>query len=156
MDFLATRIPPLLLTVIFAAIMWLVALFTYDLPQLVSFSLFAIPAALFVSATGVYFCVAGVMSFQKANTTVNPTTPEKTSSLVTNGIYQMSRNPMYVGFLFWLIAWGIYLESIFALLFSFLFIFYMNHFQIRIEEQFLKETFGEEFNHYRSKVRRWL
>ena len=103
------------------------------------------------------FSVLGVALFRGAGTTVNPTTPDKVSSLVITGIYRVSRNPMYVGFLLFLVAWGIFLSHLLSLLlFPTIFIVYMNHFQIPQEEKALKRLFGEEFTSYKKEVRRWL
>lgn len=45
-----------------------------------------------------------VIEFKKAQITVNPQTSEKAEHLVTSGIYQYSRNPMYVGLVFILLG----------------------------------------------------
>ncbi len=63
---------------------------------------------------------------------------------------------MYVGFLFMLTAWAVYLSQVAALLFLPLFVLYMNAFQIAPEERFLMRKFGEEYISYMHKVRRWL
>ncbi|MFT5889590.1 MAG: protein-S-isoprenylcysteine O-methyltransferase Ste14 [Zhongshania sp.] len=60
-------------------------------------------------------CVAGVLSFRRAGTTVNPLKPEFATSLVIVGIYGYSRNPMYLGFLCGLLAWVLVLGSLLAL-----------------------------------------
>ena len=54
--------------------------------------------ALPVLLLGLGVCLAGVLSFHHARTTVNPLRPEKASALVDGGIYQHTRNPMYLGF----------------------------------------------------------
>ena len=50
--------------------------------------------------------MASVLQFLFAKTTIDPLKIEKTSQLVTNGIYQYSRNPMYLGLAFVLLAWN--------------------------------------------------
>ena len=159
MHILEARIPPLLLAVFFIVMMWLVDSATMSHDLLNGYRLFyqfAFPIACILLLFGIAICLMGVMGFKKAQTTVDPTKPEKTSSLVTNGIYQFSRNPMYVGFLCLILAWGMYLDNLCALAFALLFIPYMNRFQIQVEEQILLEIFGEEYKDYQSKVRRWL
>ncbi|GAB3522841.1 methyltransferase family protein [Photobacterium alginatilyticum] len=99
--------------------------------------------------------LAGVMSFAKERTTVDPRNPHKASSLVTSGIYRFSRNPMYLGLVLFLIAAFIYLSALSALVMIPLFIFYMNNFQIGPEEDVLEAIFGEEYRQYCEQVRRW-
>ena len=60
--------------------------------------------------------ISGVVIFRKAKTTVNPTKPHA-SSLVTSGVYTISRNPMYLGGLTMLVGWAIYLSNPLAFLF---------------------------------------
>lgn len=153
MDFLETRIPPLLLAFIFGFLMWLIP----DINNLHGyFNDYALPVSLVITLSGIWICVAGIIGFRNARTTVNPTTPEQSSSLVTEGVYQISRNPMYVGFLLCIIAWGIFQDNLLALIFGLLFVPYMNRFQIKVEERFLEKLFGEQFTEYCQKVRRWL
>jgi protein-S-isoprenylcysteine O-methyltransferase Ste14 len=75
---------------------------------------------------------------------------------VTSGIYGFTRNPMYLGMLFVLIGWALYLGNALALLLLPVFIFYMNRFQIEPEERVLTTLFGPEFLEYASRVRRWI
>jgi protein-S-isoprenylcysteine O-methyltransferase Ste14 len=91
-----------------------------------------------------------------SHTTVNPTTPNGTTSLVTSGVYRYTRNPMYVGFGLALLAVVVYLGSIASSLVLPLYVVYMNRFQIRPEERMLLEKFGEPFATYLRNVRRWL
>lgn len=151
---MSLKIPPLALTCLFMAFMW--GLFWF-FPQ---FSI-SIPKNIIISILlaiiGSLFSVLGVALFRGVGTTVNPTTPDKVSSLVITGIYRVSRNPMYVGFFFFLLAWGCFLSHLLSLLlFPVIFIVYMNYFQIPQEEKALQRLFGEEFTLYKNEVRRWL
>ncbi|MGR5063040.1 methyltransferase family protein [Photobacterium sp. DNB22_13_2] len=108
------------------------------------------------------FCLLGtvmglsaVWSFAKARTTVDPRFPNKTSKLVTSGIFRYSRNPMYLGLLCFICAAFVYLSALSPLLMVGVFIFYMNHFQIAPEEAVLQAMFGEQFELYCQRVRRW-
>src|SRR5688500_18095353 len=51
-----------------------------------------------ISLVGVLFCAVGVPQFQRAETTTNPMKPVASTSLVTKGVYRVTRNPMYLGF----------------------------------------------------------
>jgi protein-S-isoprenylcysteine O-methyltransferase Ste14 len=112
--------------------------------------------AILIALTGVAFDLAGLISFRRAKTTINPLKPQRTSSLVARGIYRYTRNPMYVGMAFLLTAWAAWLAQPLALLGPVAFVLYINRFQIAPEERVLGTIFGEEFAAYKARVRRWL
>lgn len=153
MHTLELKIPPVALALFIAFAMWGVSLVTgpIELPFFVR----ALAAVVFVAA-GMGISIAGVVSFRRARTTVNPTTPDSTSALVSSGIYGVTRNPMYLGFLLVLIGWAAFLSNAWALLVAFGFVPYMNRFQITPEEKALSAMFGAEFSAYKTRVRRWL
>ena len=64
-----------------------------------------------VAALGVATAVAAFVRFRRIGTTVNPTDPNKASHLVTDGVFRVSRYPMYLGLLLLLIGWAIWLGS---------------------------------------------
>ena len=105
---------------------------------------------------GLFFNVAGGALFSSAKTTGNPNKPEMTASLVTAGVYQLSRNPMYVGLIFLLLAWAAWLGSVFSLVIIIIFQQYMTRFQIIPEEKALAKRFAEKYHDYCSQVGRWL
>lgn len=150
---LELRIPPLLLTALFAAVMMAMALAMPSLSR--SLPVMNWLGAVVVAA-GLAVCVSGVTAFRQARTTVDPTRPEKASSLVRGGIYRYTRNPMYLGFLLLLLGLAAFLGSWPALIVALLFVPYMNRFQIEPEERALARLFGGEFELYRGEVRRWL
>ncbi|QRY77723.1 isoprenylcysteine carboxylmethyltransferase family protein [Pseudomonas sp. PDNC002] len=149
MDWLEHRIPPPLVAIISGLLMWLAA---PTLAPLGGRLWLALPVVL----AGVAVCLAGVASFRRARTTVNPLKPESASSLVIAGIYQYTRNPMYLGFAIILLGWCVFLGSTLALIGVALFVLYINHFQIRPEERALRELFGAEFDAFCARVRRWV
>jgi protein-S-isoprenylcysteine O-methyltransferase Ste14 len=153
MRVLKLKVPPVAVLLVTAALMWLGASVA---PRFG----FAIPLrsilALVFALLGAMTSILGVVSFRRAGTTVNPLKPEASSSLVCSGVYAFSRNPMYLGFLLLLLAWGIYLSNALALLLLPVFVAYMNRFQIEPEENALTARFGQEFVTYTTRVRRWL
>jgi protein-S-isoprenylcysteine O-methyltransferase Ste14 len=153
MRWLELRVPPPVVGVAAAGLMWFVAL---AVPSL-DFDLPARGAAVLLSAlAGLAIGIAAFLHFRKAKTTVNPMTPEATSALVNAGVYRLTRNPMYLGMLVLLIAWGLWLSNAAAFLVLPLFVAYINRFQILPEERALQARFGMEFERYRQSVRRWL
>jgi protein-S-isoprenylcysteine O-methyltransferase Ste14 len=113
-------------------------------------------ACIVLALVGLAFGVAGVVSFRRARTTVNPTTPAAASSLVSSGVYRITRNPMYVGLALLLFAWAVFLSSAWSLLGVLAFVLYIGRFQIVPEERALAQLFGSEYTAYQAKVRRWL
>ena len=150
---LELKIPPVPLVVIFILVMWLISAWTPGIQISSQTRFIAIAASIGI---GVLYAFSGVLSFNTAKTTVNPLTPDKSSSLVTSGIYRYTRNPMYVGFSFLLLGFGVYLSNLYSLASTVVFVMYMNKFQIRPEERALEETFGAAFITYKNQVRRWL
>jgi protein-S-isoprenylcysteine O-methyltransferase Ste14 len=75
---------------------------------------------------------------------------------VTSGVYRFTRNPMYLGLCFVLLAWAVFLSSAWAFMGPGAFVLYINRFQIAPEENALSKLFGPAFAKYQSKVRRWL
>jgi protein-S-isoprenylcysteine O-methyltransferase Ste14 len=151
-DALEIKIPPLALVFLFGALMWLVSdfsVFTIALPWHSTF-------ALIFCTVGLAIVLAGVLTFRRAKTTVNPFTPEATTTMVTSDIYRFTRHPMYLGFLFVLAGWAIYLSNLLAFAFLPLFVWYMNRFQILPEERALGAKFSHAFTEYKRSVRRWL
>jgi len=153
MNSLELKIPPVVTSLIFALFMWLAF---WQVPQGAIQLPYVVLLITTCCAIGIVFALSGVLSFRKAKTTVNPTKPNASSSIVRSGVYRISRNPMYVGFLFLLIGWSVALANIVAFVFLPLYILYMNRFQIIPEERILASKFGNEYMNYKQSVRRWL
>lgn len=115
----------------------------------------ALAAGVFVLA-GLAFDVAGLVAFRRARTTINPLRPQNSSSLVSGGVYRLTRNPMYVGMACILVGWAAWLAQPLALLGPVIFVLYITRYQIRPEERMLEKLFGAGFTAYAAKVRRWL
>lgn len=153
MKALELKIPPPLLALLFAAGMWMLSTLP-PLLQVPTFIRMFVAAA--IAFVGVAISFAGVFSFRCAKTTVNPMKPRNASSLVTTGVYQVTRNPMYLGLLLVLIGWAVYLSSVWALVGVVAFVYYIERFQIKPEEQALDALFSAEYSAYKTQVRRWL
>jgi protein-S-isoprenylcysteine O-methyltransferase Ste14 len=150
---LELKIPPPVVALLVCAAMWALCLFT----PVLDVSMFdRAVGALVIASAGGLLAITGVAGFRKAKTTVNPTKPQTTSCLVTAGIYQYTRNPMYVGVLLVIVGWAAFLSSLWALLGPLAFALYITRFQILPEERVLSSLFGEEYIAYRTRVRRWL
>ena len=93
-------------------------------------------------------------AFHKFNTTVKPF--QESSSLVTNGVYRISRNPMYLGFVLILIGIAVLLRSLTPFLIILAFGIWVQRKFITVEERMLAEKFGAEWLAFRKRTRRWL
>ena len=151
------RIPPPLIDAACALLMWALA---RALPQVQLWppggSAGVVGAALALAALGGAVALAGTLEFRRAHTTVNPLAPRRASTLVTRGIYRVTRNPMYLGMLGVLAGWSVWLGNIAAWLGLPLSMALLTVLQIRPEERILAERFGAEFERYAARVRRWL
>ena len=153
MRVLNLKIPPAAVVLVTALLMWLSS---WAAPTVG----LVVPGrdlvALSLAVAGAVTSILGVASFRRAGTTVNPLTPDASSTLVCSGVYALSRNPMYLGFLMLLLGWGIWVSNALAFLFVPVFFVYMNRFQIEPEERALRSLYGQAFAAYTTRVRRWL
>ena len=109
MKTLETKIPPPIVGLLFALLIWAISAATILSDQQ------TLATAIVLLVLGISFAIAGGISFRAAATTVNPLKPETASSLVTSGIFKYTRNPMYVGLSILLLAWTTYLAAAFGL-----------------------------------------
>jgi protein-S-isoprenylcysteine O-methyltransferase Ste14 len=153
MGSLEVKVPPPAVALLFGLLMWLAS--RLAAPVEVPFGV-RVGAAVILAAVGLTFGVSGMVSFARAKTTMNPTKPGAASSLVTGGVFRVTRNPMYLSLLLYLLAWAAYLSNWLALLFLPVFVVYINELQIKPEERALSALFGAEYASYQARVRRWL
>ena len=140
MERLELRVPPPVVTLVSALLMW-------GLRGAVPSLVWLVPGRAWLAGvlvgTGMMLGLWAVWSFRRQRTTINPHLPQQTVALVTEGVYRYTRNPMYLGMLCFLLAWALYVG-------------YLNRFQIGPEERVLEERFGTRFTSYCATVRRWL
>lgn len=150
---LKLKIPPVVVFLMFLGLMWLTHQFMPNQSLL-----FETGGSFGISfmIVGGFIGILGVIEFARKSTTVNPHKPEKTKELVRSGVYKYSRNPMYLGLMIVLISPVLYFGNPFLILFLPAYLWYMNEFQIKPEEEIMEQKFGKEFLEYKNKVRRWL
>ncbi|MEM9279481.1 MAG: isoprenylcysteine carboxylmethyltransferase family protein [Pseudomonadota bacterium] len=146
-------IPPPVQALICAGLIWFLS---GMLPQLAFEFPWQERVAIALVALGLAIDFSSIRLFVRADTTINPYTPDKSETLVTNGIYKYTRNPMYVGMVIFLTAFGLWIGNWMFLPLTGLFIWYITKFQIVPEEEVLQEKFGDDYSEYRHKVRRWI
>ena len=150
---LELKVPPGVLVLVIGVWMWFGSSMVPTLD-------FRIPSRWIIACAFVLFGFGisglGVVEFRRVRTTLNPLTPGSSSTLVTQGIYRFTRNPMYLGMLMVLIGVAVATANLSAFLLLPVFVLYMNEFQIKPEERALAGIFGKKFEDYRSEVRRWI
>lgn len=92
--------------------------------------------------------------FKRRNTTIKP--GQKSSTLVTEGPFRFSRNPIYLGMVIFLAGFAIYLGSLTPWVVVPVFGLMIQAVFIRMEEGMLQEEFSEAYGEYRRRVRRWI
>jgi protein-S-isoprenylcysteine O-methyltransferase Ste14 len=104
---------------------------------------------------GVILSVTAAMLFRREGTEISPTSPMN-KKLVTSGPFRLTRNPMYLalviastGIAIWIGSW----PMLFAPIATFA---TANWVHIPFEESKMRRQFGETFDDYSRKVRRWL
>jgi protein-S-isoprenylcysteine O-methyltransferase Ste14 len=127
------------------------------LERLVPVSLPRIPALLF----GVLLLLPGfgllfwsLTLFLRARTSPLPMRP--TTTLVRNGPYRWTRNPMYVAMLCLYAGVALWFDVFWALVLAPAAVVLVNRLIIRKEERYLEARFGEDYLRYKREVRRWL
>lgn len=144
------KIPPVIVLAVFAGII-------VGIPLVIPFyAVQSVGLCVFFILLGIIITLLGVWEFRKSKTTVNPTTPEKSSQIVNTGIYRFSRNPMYLGMALGLVGLTFGFGNHLSWLGVVGFVAYITQFQIIPEEKILKEVFGKNYINYLKRVRRWI
>jgi protein-S-isoprenylcysteine O-methyltransferase Ste14 len=153
MSRLELKVPPDLVALAVAGLMWLVSKVT---PSLDWRGPYHVLSTIVLLVTGFALIVLARVAFAKADTTFSPLAPERSSRLVTTGVYRVTRNPMYLGTFLVLLALAVRLSNPAAAIVALLYVAYMNRFQIRPEEGVLRDRFGSPYEVYTRTVRRWI
>ncbi|MEO1889775.1 MAG: isoprenylcysteine carboxylmethyltransferase family protein [Cycloclasticus sp.] len=152
-SWLELKILPPVVALLAAGLMWLLSnklgIASFDVPYKTVLCSLLVGLGLVVDFSALW-------RFRQAKTTVNPVRPKNASALVTSGIYQYTRNPMYVGNFIFLTAYLIWLGSPYNAVCLVLYVLYMNKFQIKPEERVLRNMFGDEYAAFCRNVRRWI
>ena len=147
------KYPPILQILVSLAIAWALQ---RSLPQFSVDVPFAEWIGVALGVIGVLITSVAVGIFAKNKTTINPVQPEQASRLVTDGLYRVTRNPMYLGLLLLVTGVVIWFENLAGIASIVLFIVTMTLFQIKPEEQVIEEKFGADYLAYKKQVRRWI
>jgi len=95
-----------------------------------------------------------LLAFRRAGT--SPHLHKSTTTIVTDGIYQLSRNPMYVSLAVFYLGLACWINSLWILLLIVPVLMVVEWGIIKREEQYLEQKFGDKYLRYKSQVRRWI
>jgi len=103
---------------------------------------------------GIGLFIWSVATLQRHKTTLDPR--GKPLALVTIGPYRFSRNPIYLGFFLISLGTAVLFANILAFVGPLVFFFFINTFVIPFEEETLTALFGDSYQLYRKRTRRWV
>jgi protein-S-isoprenylcysteine O-methyltransferase Ste14 len=148
-----TRKPLLPPTYLYVAIVLMLVLkFLFPVKMIIPFPwelLGLIPLAL-----GIALNLMADRSFREAKTTVKPF--QESAALVTDGVYRISRHPMYLGFVLILLGLAVLLGSVTPFVVVPIFAIVMERVFIAVEEGMLEEKYGQSWLGYKSRTHRWV
>jgi len=147
------RLPPVAKVVVLIACIVLMSKFLNDWP--IPFSI-RIVVGFATGVIGGLLLFLSIRNFQRQSTTVDPINPSKAKSLVTDGVFQFTRNPMYVAMALWLITGCMLADTLLGLLTVPAFVWNMRLTQIKTEEAAMTTLFGNDYIAYKQKTPRWV
>ena len=109
---------------------------------------------------GVVFAIAGFIAaksvprHKKEGSNVEPWKP--TTKIISDGLYALSRNPIYLAMAIAYAGVAIAAGSTVALVFLFPCLLLVRYYVIAREERYLGQKFGAEYQAYKDRVRRWI
>ncbi|MHA2027862.1 MAG: methyltransferase family protein [Candidatus Kariarchaeaceae archaeon] len=103
---------------------------------------------------GLYMASSVNAAIVREGTTI--VSDEKPTVFINTGVFRISRNPMYLGSVVLLMGVALLLGSLVAFLPSIALFLILDRKFIPVEERNLKKEFGEEFQKYSQRVRRWI
>jgi protein-S-isoprenylcysteine O-methyltransferase Ste14 len=111
-------------------------------------------AGLLLLLGGVALNLIADREFHRATTTVRPF--QRSNALLTRGVFRLSRNPMYLGFILLLGGSALLLGSLSPWLVLPPFFLVLDRLYVRREEEMLADAFAGRWLEYRKATRRWL
>ena len=124
----------------------------YPIPMLTR-ELSTIISAIFFA----YAALTGGLAFHhmiKAGTNIDVRKPAK--AIVTSSVYSYTRNPMYLSLAILLLAFSLLFNALWIAIMIPFFVIVIQKGVIEREEKYLERKFGDEYLHYKKRVRRWI
>ena len=86
----------------------------------------------------------------------DPFPNSKSERLIKTGIYAYTRNPIYLSFVFFFLSMFLVFENVMYFLSFVGLVFWLHHWIIKLEEEYLTDKFDDEYLRYKGSVKRWL
>lgn len=116
--------------------------------------------ALRIAAGGVFFLISGFLAFSAFKVFAKNKTPfdpsKSTKAIVHEGVFQFTRNPLYLSLLLLLAGFAVLFFSIWLFILIPVLFALLKYLAVLPEEAYLSEKFGQEYSDYKSNVRRWF
>ncbi|MFP2932685.1 methyltransferase family protein [Pyxidicoccus sp. 3LG] len=109
---------------------------------------------LLLLALGLGVTIAARAQFARARTNIY--TFSEPDLLVTDGLFRLTRNPMYLGFSVALVGLSLFLGSLVPMLLAAAYVLISDRWYIAFEENMMLARFGEDYRRYARRTRRWL
>jgi protein-S-isoprenylcysteine O-methyltransferase Ste14 len=119
------------------------------LPRLVS-----LPLAAFAMIGAGWLSTSAFRAMNRAQTAIDPAQPA--TAIVSDGVFRLSRNPLYLSLTLLYIAISLLFSAVWALLLLLPLLLIMQIGVIEREERYLERKFGDEYLRYKTRVRRWI
>jgi protein-S-isoprenylcysteine O-methyltransferase Ste14 len=145
-------LPPLIFLGFLAAATVLEAV--VPLPVLAAHALARYLAGAALTACGFLMIGLGTRRFLAAGTNIPPTLP--TTALVVEGIYERTRNPLYLGTTLVYSGLSVAAGSLWAIVLAVPLLWVINVGVVAREERYLERKFGDAYRVYKTRVRRWV
>ncbi len=143
-------LPPVLFVMGLGAIFTLQIVLPIASLNIFPFNLIGI--ALFIG--GLAMAATASRQFRQLQTNIN--TFRNPDQMVTTGLFAYTRNPMYLGFVIALLGAAVFTNAISPFFVVVFFWLVTDRWYISFEEAAMQQVFGEEYDRYKSKVRRWI
>ena len=151
---LELKVPPAVIVIASAGNMyWLAQMIWHE--ELLHFPL-RLLLYILIEVLAIGILLAALKAFRIHETTMNPLVPNNASNVVRSGVYQYTRNPMYLSMFCVLLGWAILLGQLSTLAALPLYVYLITRLQIIPEEEILLRKFADEYRRYGETTSRWL
>src|SRR5664279_575400 len=114
----------------------------------------AVPLGLLIVAGAITIGILAVREMRSANTPLD--VRKAPTRIVTSGVFQRTRNPIYLGMVLLCIGIAFLADSLWLMMIVPLLAVVLQRGVIEPEEFYLEKNFGEDYLRYKMQVRRWI